>query len=215
VPPAASNAFDAYFYSYADESFTNISPAWGASWDTHMSGSRIVWTMPTKREGQTVMQIAVYDTKTQTQEVPEPTQSDQYYARIDGDKVVWVDHRNAPGGMTYPGNSDIYMHDISTGETVPVTTHPAQQTLPDVWGDWVVWMDWRDNPDPTPGAGYKESDIYAKNMKTGEVVQVTDLPGLETHPRIDDGRIFFDARSTVDNKVAFFMIDMAARGLEP
>jgi beta propeller repeat protein len=174
VPPAASNAFDAYFYSYADESFTNISPAWGASWDTHMSGSR-----------------------------------------IDGDKVVWVDHRNAPGGMTYPGNSDIYMHDISTGETVPVTTHPAQQTLPDVWGDWVVWMDWRDNPDPTPGAGYKESDIYAKNMKTGEVVQVTDLPGLETHPRIDDGRIFFDARSTVDNKVAFFMIDMAARGLEP
>ena len=107
--------------------------------------------------------------------------------------MVWVDHGAAPGNMYSQGNSDIYLHDLGSGKTTPVVTNPARQDFPDVDGDWVVWEDWRNNPNPTPkySSEFKESDIYAYNLKTCKEVQVTSLPGLALRPKVDGGRVFY------------------------
>jgi len=123
-----------------------------------------------------------------------------------------MDNRNSPGELWNPGNSDIYVHDLSTGKTAAVTTHPAEQSLPDVYGDWVVWEDWRDNPNPTPGwtGSVTEADVYARNMKTGKEVRVTNWKGMELRPRIDNKRVFFAAPA--GNNIEYFMIDLAKLG---
>ena len=52
-----------------------------------------------------------------------------------GRSVVYEDVR--------AGSSDIYVFDLQTGITRPVTDDPAAQTSPDVAGDTVVWTDER------------------------------------------------------------------------
>ena len=110
-----------------------------------------------------------------------------------------------------PGNADIYHHDLTTGKTTQVTTNPGTQEKPDVWGDWVVWQDWRNSPgEMSQGGKAPNSDIYAENLKTGKEVQLTDFPGLELFPRVDEDRIFYRSFDT-KNQSSVFMIDLKAR----
>jgi len=197
---------DTHFYRFADDSFTNLTNKHGGCWEVAMSGTRLVWTEVVGL----YTQIVIYDTVTRTRRVLAPNPAGQFHPRIEGDRVVWVDHRNAPGDMWNQGNSDIYVHDLATGKTVAVTTHPAMQDYPDVYGDWVVWEDWRNNPKPIPryGGDFKNADIFARNVKTGEEVQLTQFPGMELRPQVDNGRVFFSMTISI-GKGALFMIDLA------
>jgi hypothetical protein len=172
--------------------------------NVHMNGDRIVWS----RLGQ----IEVYDVKAQTTKVLDATKTWQCHPRIDGNKVVWTDFRNSKNGNCldwYEG--DIYVHDLSTGVTSPVTTHAAQQAWPDVGGEWVAWLDYRHNPNPNPGAlKPKKDDVYAKNLKTGEVVRVTDGSQLVMSPKVANGYAFF-AQLDAQKKLSVFKVDLAAR----
>ena len=199
-----------YLYRFSDNSFKNVSQKPTGAGLPHMSGHRIVWT---ENVNSKALQIILYDTITKTKKVLDPTGKNQYEPRIEGAKVVWMDNRNSPGDLMSPGNSDIYVHDLKTGKTTAVTTHPAEQDLPDVWGDWVVWLDWRRNPDPTPGMSSKavESDIHARNMKTGKEIQLTSFKGMELRPRIDGKRVFF-TRTIPKKYRAIFMIDLQKLG---
>jgi hypothetical protein len=108
-------------------------------------------------------------------------------------------------GGVWESNADIYMYDRATGKTVAVTTHPARQDNPDVWGDWVVWEDYRHDSNPTP-SGQGLHEIYAKNVKTGEELRLTDTLAYKLpveRPRVDNGRAFFIGGDKV------FMIDLA------
>jgi len=205
----AGPAVDAFFHRFSDGTFTNLSRRFGGVWHTHMSGSRLVWTEIVNQT-----QIVLFDTLARVRRVLDPTGKAQFIPRIEGDRVVWVDHRNAPGDMYNQTNSDIYMHDLSTGKTVAVTTHPARQDFPDVDGDWVVWQDWRNNPNPTPQSGFKNADIFARNIKTmkpGEEIQVTSFPGQEVRPQVDHGRVFYRMAGR-GGKLALFMVDLAKLG---
>jgi beta propeller repeat protein len=205
-----SSQVDTFFHRFSDKSFTNLSNKYGTVFDQNMSGPLVVWAELIKP----VLQVVLYDTVKNTKKVLDPTGKSQFLPRIEGDKVVWTDHRNAPGTYWNHGDSDIYLHDLKTGKTTVVIKHPARQSEPDVWGDWVVWEDWRNNPNPTPkyGSEFKESDIFAKNLKTGKEVQLTSLKGMEVKPRIEDGRVFFRAISWATQDTAYFMIDLKARG---
>jgi beta propeller repeat protein len=205
-------AVDIYFYRFSDKSFTNLTKQRGGIWESNAHGPLLTWTRSIKEESRTA--IILHDTRDGTTRPLEAgSTAKQWAARIEGDKIVWVDHRNAPGDMWTVGNADIYMHDLSTGKTMPVTTHPARQDSPDLSGDWVVWEDFRHNPNPTTPSGQGRIDIYAKNMKTGVEVQLSDdtlrneLKLEVNKPRVDNGRVFFKGGSHI------FMIDLAKRGL--
>lgn len=204
----ASKGAGAMLYRFGDKTLTNLSSTTGGGWDPHMSGTRVVWTGQNK---QGLTQIMLHDTVSGTTEALAPSKGAQFSPRIDGSRIVWVDHRNAPGSMWNQSNSDIYIHDLSTAKTAPVTMHPARQGFPDVSGDWVVWQDFRNNKDPTPRQPGSKSnaDIYARNVKTGEEIQVTSDTGLEVNPRVDRGRAFYRAVGGI------FMVDLDALDRTP
>jgi len=199
---------DTYFYRFSDGSFTNISKNYGQVWETQMSESLIVWTGVGAKD----TNIVLYDTTTNTQKLVDPSDRGQFHPRIEGNRIVWVDHRNSTGDMWDQGASDIYLHDLSTGKTESVIIHSARQDYPDVWGDWVVWEDWRNNPNPTPryASEFINSDIFAKNLKTGQVAQLTSGKGMELRPQVDNDRVFFTMLDG-NQSASLFMIDLKQR----
>jgi len=206
----ACKHFTALFYRFSDGSFTNIAQKKGGVWHTHMSGTEIVWTQA--ELAWQASQIVLYNTRTRVKKRLAPNDgADQYLPRTDGTHVVWTDHRNGPGGRSMPGNADIYHHDLLTGKTTQVTTDPGTQEKPDVWGDWVVWQDWRNSPGGWSRGGQAPNcDIYAKNLKTGQEVQLTDYPKHEAYTRVDNDRVFY--RMVDGTKWAsVFMIDLKTR----
>jgi len=92
-----------------------------------------------------------------------------------GDRVVWVDYRSDPLG-------DIWMYDFATGEESQITDDPSEQNDPDLWGDWVVYYDYRND----------NGDIYAKNVVTGEERAVCTDPGIQQRPKICDDMIVWE-----------------------
>ncbi len=120
-------------------------------------------------------------------------EADQWKARKNGDRVVWVDHRNDVGGYLNQRNSDIYYHDLTTGQTHEVCIDLALQDEPDMDGDLVVWEDWRNNPNPIPvySNEFHNSDIYMKDLSTGDTTQLTDFEGMEMYPRVQGNRVYF------------------------
>jgi hypothetical protein len=172
----------------------------------HAEGNYLVWME--RRSGWKSYQIVLYDLRTKTSRRVAPTDYPQSYPRLGGGKIVWVDQRNDPkGDWMGPRNGDIYVHDIASGKTEVVIDHPADQGGPDVSGKWVVWHDFRDSP---LGYGGTEIDVWAKNLETGKIHQVTDDAKYEVFPRVDSGRAFF-VKPLGPGHQAIFMIDLAKR----
>jgi beta propeller repeat protein len=200
----------AHLYRFATGSIDDVGQQQGGIWRVRMSGTRMAWTQWTA--AWKADQIVVYDTATGSPQRVDPHNgADQYYPRIHGTQVVWTDHRNGPGGVTNPANSDIYYHDLATGKTTQVTTDLGTQEMPDVWGDWVVWMDWRNNPGGySRGGKAPNCDVYGKNIKTGQEVQLAGGPGHQAYPRVDNDRVFYTDLDAKYN-VSVFMIDLKQR----
>jgi hypothetical protein len=170
-------------------------------------GDKIVWHQ--FKSGWGGWRIVVHDLTTGKEWRVDPREGqkgDQWGARIEGDKIVWMDHRNDPSGDSFtPRNVDIYHHDLSTGLTRAVTTHAAKQELPDVYGDWVVWHDFRATANGLTGDNI---DVYAKNMKTNEEVGIATSTRSEAHPRVDRERVFFRAFDEKVTGLYLFMVDI-------
>jgi len=99
---------------------------------------------------------------------------------IAGSMVVWTDNRN--------GNLDIYGRDLSTRKDHAVCTNKAQQDNPSVTR-WVtagkvhyvaVWVDKRNHPSG------ESSDIYGRDITTGERFKVAGGATIKWYPEIDD-----------------------------
>jgi beta propeller repeat protein len=57
----------------------------------------------------------------------------QYYADVNGNRIVYDDNRD--------GKWDIYMFDRSTMQETRLTTEPNDQMMPQIWGDYIIYMD--------------------------------------------------------------------------
>ena len=76
--------------------------------------------------------------------------------RTDGRYVVWLGYRD--GDM---GAADIYAADLTTGETIAVTTDAVQASAPAIDNGVVVWSEEHD----TPSYSY---DVVGMDLNTGE-----------------------------------------------
>jgi beta propeller repeat protein len=70
-----------------------------------------------------------------------------------------MDDRNQDGDM--PGNWDIYMHDLLTGEELQVSSNVSNQVYPAVYGDRIVWTDMRN----------EEAAIYMFELVTQDITE--------------------------------------------
>jgi beta propeller repeat protein len=91
--------------------------------------------------------------------------ADQTHPAIDGERIVWQDGRNDGG--------DIYAYDSDGGEYAVVIAG-GEQGRPVVSGDWVAWQDNRAS----------NWDIRAKNLATGETIQVTSHERDQVRPAL-------------------------------
>lgn len=94
------------------------------------------------------------------------------YARIYGHTTVY--HSDVDG------KNRIYIYDITTGKTTPLTTE-GEQWHADIYGDTIVYDDNRDG----------NWNIYAYDLNTHEERQVTNEPHDQRDPRIYGNRIAY------------------------
>ncbi|MBI5498752.1 MAG: hypothetical protein HY907_00805 [Deltaproteobacteria bacterium] len=116
---------------------------------------------------------------------------DQIWPRTDGVNVIWIDHRNYPGGYGRGGSWDIYSYNfVSEAErriTTPATP-VAEDAEPDMLGDIVVWSDRRNATPEEP----HHSDLFLWRYSTGSEQQLTFAAGAARSPKVTSDGVFFD-----------------------
>ena len=102
---------------------------------------------------------------------------------VSGHRIVWDDVR---GGYA---QNNIYMFDLDNPDVgaQPLVTLPGEDISPDIDGDWLAWIH---NDSYVLGVP-KGNDVFAKNLATGEVRQITFDAGtaLQQQPSISGARI--------------------------
>lgn len=91
-------------------------------------GRLIVWTA--EMDGTLVLRMV----DTAIEEVQEITGEEAVpaYPVAYGNSIVRADYRN--------GNGDIYLYDIQSEQGRQITSDSAERALPDISGDWIVWV---------------------------------------------------------------------------
>lgn len=122
-------------------------------------------------------------------------------ASIYEDRIVWADMRNAnlTSDNWLEWNVDVYMYNITTGEETQVTTDESNQLLPAIYGDRIVWEDYRNFNATTDISTSEEvawnSDIYMYNITSQEEKQVTSNASSQEYPAIyEDTLVWVDMR---------------------
>jgi len=123
-----------YMYDMEDSTVTRLSPTAELSQvSASIHQDKVIWESSPER------QIYLYDISTETTSIPYPSSSEKWYSDIWGNNIVW-------NGLE-TGHSQVYLYDIEIG-TDPVRISPTScsQEFPAIYGDKVVWRDWRDMP---------------------------------------------------------------------
>ena len=120
-----------------------------------ISGKRLVWLDNRNEFGEhyTHRDIYAYDLEADEEIAVAVAAGAQHWVAIEGDRVVWVDNRNSAilgtdrsGCFQCPDNRfDIYLYDFTTGEELVLDDSGANNTMPDIHGDRVVWRDFDDD----------------------------------------------------------------------
>lgn len=93
--------------------------------------------------------LIYYNLQSETKSEIDPQPHPKDNPAIDGTKIVWTDFRN--GGITSSSNyqnADIYLHDLSKNQTIPISTAPGNQFWPRISGRYVIYEDTRWNRTP-------------------------------------------------------------------
>jgi len=123
---------------------------------------------------------------------------------VDGDRVAFEIHRDDVEGAV-----DVWIWDLATNTTRNVTLAGANETTPDLSGEWLVYerAPPRDSSTPT--------QVVAQNLRTGERVVVSDgTPGWHRAPAIDGTRIVWNSGDGVNTQPSdgqIFLYDLATR----
>ena len=107
-----------------------------------------------------------------------PSTQDQLNPAIEGDRVVWQDHRDV-------GYGEIYLATLSSGDVRRITTNTFGQYHPAIEGPWIVWQDNRNT----------QVDIYGFDLRSNTEVRITDTPENETRPFLDGIWLVFEEDS--------------------
>ncbi|TGC10674.1 hypothetical protein [Methanolobus halotolerans] len=110
---------------------------------------------------------------------------------IYGDRIVWEDYGNATlppenEDLTVEDwlqfNVDVYMHNLSTEETMQITTNGSIQWSPAIYDDLVVWEDARNG----------NWDIYMYNLSSEEEIQITENKFAQLNPAVCNDTVVWE-----------------------
>lgn len=130
----------------------------------------------------------------------------QNHASVWGDLVVWADFRDA--STQFDGKSgNIYIYNIPAAKETVVSSAKSAQTRPVTNGRYVVWTDFRNEPDPNGD----NSDIYAYDLATNQEFAITTAPGTQIDPAISGNKIVWTDYRAGDGSSDIYSFDLATR----
>jgi beta propeller repeat protein len=173
---------------------------------------RVVWeNIPggTPFSGDENHDIYMYNLSTSTETRITTNSSNQGDPAIYGDRIVWTDKRNV---VTLEDMSDIYMYDLSTstetrittakedqmaeGTETRITTNEGEQEYPAIYGDRIVWRDWRNGNEHD----FENGDIYMYDISTSTETRITSNESCQVNPAVYKDRIVWaDDRNGGEN----------------
>ncbi len=165
---------DIYVYNLSTSKETQITNNEADQYSPAIYGNMIVWE--DKRNGNS--DIYVYDLSASRETQITTNKANQKDPAIYGDRIVWEDERN--GGLNEDGdieNADIYMYNLSTSKEIQITTNEARQWEADIYGNRIVWTDYRN--------GW---NIYMYDLSTSREIEITTI-GSSYGPKIYGDRI--------------------------
>ncbi|MDD1662424.1 MAG: hypothetical protein LUQ60_01585 [Methanomicrobiales archaeon] len=121
--------------------------------------------------------------------------SDDYPGRFDGDLIVYEADRGV-------GDSDIYLYNISSGNTTSVATGPGIQRSPAVYGGVVVYSAYE-----VRQFNRTDADLFVYDVTTGETKHLT-LPGEQLNPRIYGDLLAWQDEPPGHSSVNVFLYDL-------
>ncbi len=138
---------------------------------------------------------------------------DHYDPSIWEDRVAWIDSRNeeCSGGYWVCENPDVYVRFPGDGGQMVEDEGSIQQHV-DIFGDWVVWDDERNDVTPNISDALGPDgrlEVFAHNLATGEARLLTGtmLGTGGNSPQVWDTRAFFEARiDGVTREYAVYMV---------
>lgn len=96
------------------------------------------------------------------------------------------------------GNSNIYGYDVEADEIFPICTEPGWQGYPDIDGDIVVWVDYRDG-----------DEIYMYDLASQEETLLTECPGNNYDVRISGDIVVWENYRWYDGVSDIYMFDIS------
>lgn len=108
----------------------------------------------------------------------------QYNPQIYNDVVAWIDKRN--------GNEDIFIKNITSGETRQITLDETNENTFGIYGDKIVYFG-----KPMKGM-YEFTDIYVYDIKTGRTKKLTCDGWIRSNLKLSNGIAVFYSGSNVD-----------------
>ncbi len=87
------------------------------------------------------------------------------------------------------GGYNVWLLELSTGKSQPISEgEDWHEMLPKIWGDLIVWEDWR--------RSYGEGNIFLYNLKDGKAQSISPQPAAQGHPDIfEDKVVWHDKRN--------------------
>lgn len=104
----------------------------------------------------------------------------QYHPVINGHWIVWSDKRNV--------QNDLYGFNLLRNSEIRLTDTPEDETLPAVYGDWVIYRE--NSSDPVAN---NLRLLYLGNLAS---IQLTSSPGDKTRPVITEGFVAWQDNSS-------------------
>ena len=147
------------------------------------------WVTYTKVAGNT--EIFGYNVETKEHLNLSDHPAAQFNSRNDGPRVVWTDLRNSPEGKygSKYNDADIYYYNIETKELKQITKGNGIQLYPDINGDWIVWTDFRECPDPNNPYSLGCQYVWGYNLATDEERKLSHVSG--DNVRVWGDNVFF------------------------
>lgn len=155
-----------------DGTETELDPSGAAQKRPRISADLVVW----EDEASGRAQITSWDRKTGELLIIDPSDADQRFAAVSGRNVLWTDLRDDDSNGVWDGDltddAEIYGR---IGDVVGVhVSAPFKQAFPELDGDRVVWLDWRDvehdeNGHPRPEPKISAFAVYQGTLIDGAI----------------------------------------------
>jgi beta propeller repeat protein len=164
---------DIFVYDLSTGTETPITSDTAAQGECAIHGTRVVWESNQNNPPDSY-DVYAYDLVAGTTQLVAGGSAYQGYPDVFGERIVYEDYGDPQA------DADIYMHDLTDGTETKITDRDAStkwdedQFDPRIWGDTVVWYDYR-NPD---------IDVWAYDVSTGTEQRITDENATQEYPAV-------------------------------